>query len=92
MFIFYFKAKPSRCTQKKRDKNESIRANLQQYGLEKFYIDALIADSSKSGMWRQQTVFDVIITDRKLLAELFFVLHDFMHRSFFDAHKFLVLG
>lgn len=81
VFIFCFEAKPSRCTQKKRDKNESIRANLQQYGLEKFYVDALVADSSKSGMWRQQTAFDVIITDRKLLFELFFVLPYLMHRK-----------
>ena len=45
-------------------KNENVRANLQQYGLEGKYIDVLVADAAKS-VWRQREIFDAIITDRE---------------------------
>ena len=38
-------------------------ANLRQYGLEHRYVDMLVADAASS-VWRQQEVFDAIVTDR----------------------------
>lgn len=61
--LLHAKARPSRCNEKKRASDESIRSNLRQYGLEHLYIDALVADSSRSNMWRDKTLFDAIITD-----------------------------
>ena len=61
--------------QKKRAANESIYSNLKQYDLDHLYVDAFVADSSMEGMWRETTLFDAIITDRKfLLVNLFIVL------------------
>lgn len=57
--------KPSRAGVKRRDADESILANLRQYGLDNKYIDIVIADSSQP-IWRStQPViqFDAIITD-----------------------------
>ncbi|XP_043919918.1 tRNA (guanine(10)-N2)-methyltransferase homolog isoform X2 [Protopterus annectens] len=54
--------KASRKHQKWRGPNENIRANLCQYGLEKFYIDVLVSDASKP-VWRTHALFDAIITD-----------------------------
>lgn len=48
--------------QKWRGPDENIRANLRQYGLEKFYLDVLVSDASKPS-WRKGTYFDAIITD-----------------------------
>ena len=45
-------------------KDENVCANLRQYGLEKQYIDMLVADAAKC-VWRQQEMFDAIVTDRK---------------------------
>lgn len=66
-WILIFSAKPTRYAQKKREADESIRSNLRQYGLEKYYMDVLIADASRAKMWREQTLFDAIITDREYL-------------------------
>nr|XP_048281403.1 tRNA (guanine(10)-N2)-methyltransferase homolog isoform X2 [Myodes glareolus] len=54
--------KASRKNQKWRGPDENIRANLRQYGLEKFYLDVLVSDASKPS-WRKGTYFDAIITD-----------------------------
>ncbi|XP_073193338.1 tRNA (guanine(10)-N(2))-methyltransferase homolog isoform X3 [Lepidochelys kempii] len=54
--------KASRKNQKWRGPDENIRANLRQYGLEKYYLDALISDASKP-IWRKGMLFDAIITD-----------------------------
>ncbi|KFO62370.1 tRNA (guanine(10)-N2)-methyltransferase [Corvus brachyrhynchos] len=54
--------KASRKNQKWRGPDENIRANLRQYGLEKYYLDALVADSSRP-IWREGMLFDAIITD-----------------------------
>lgn len=59
--------KASRKNQKWRGPDENIRANLRQYGLEKFYLDALVADSSRP-IWRKGMLFDAIITDRKFVT------------------------
>ncbi|XP_060069116.1 tRNA (guanine(10)-N2)-methyltransferase homolog [Ylistrum balloti] len=61
--LLHAKGKPSRAKQKKRESDESIQANLCQYGLGDFYIDAVVGDASKHRMWRQQSMFDAIITD-----------------------------
>ncbi len=46
-------------------RDENVRANLQQYGLEKHYIDVLVADAAK-WVWRPTEMFDAIVTDRTL--------------------------
>lgn len=62
-----FPGKASRKNQKWRGPDENIRANLRQYGLEKYYLDALVADSSRP-IWRKGMLFDAIITDRKFVT------------------------
>ena len=64
-------ARPSRPNQKKRAADESIFSNLKQYGLEHLYIDALVGDTAREGMWREQTLFDAIITDRKIYSYIY---------------------
>ncbi|CAH2249702.1 tRNA (guanine(10)-N2)-methyltransferase homolog [Pelobates cultripes] len=54
--------KASRMNQKWRGPDENIRANLRQYGLEKYYVDVLLSDASKP-IWRKGPLFDAIITD-----------------------------
>ncbi|KAM4692977.1 tRNA (guanine(10)-N(2))-methyltransferase TRMT11 [Discoglossus pictus] len=54
--------KATRMNQKWRGPDENIRANLRQYGLEKFYLDVLVSDASKA-IWRKGSLFDAIITD-----------------------------
>ena len=44
-------------------RDENVMANLRQYGLEHRYVDMLVADAASS-VWRQQEVFDAIVTDR----------------------------
>eukprot|EP00062_Callorhinchus_milii_P013995 gi/632962680/ref/XP_007897456.1/ PREDICTED: tRNA (guanine(10)-N2)-methyltransferase homolog [Callorhinchus milii] len=56
------RGKASRKNQKWRGPDENIRANLRQYGLEKFYIDVFVSDASKK-IWRKEKLFDAIITD-----------------------------
>ncbi|KAG8444262.1 hypothetical protein GDO86_009446 [Hymenochirus boettgeri] len=54
--------KATRMNQKWRGPDENIRANLRQYGLEKYYLDVLVSDASKP-IWRKGQLFDCIITD-----------------------------
>ncbi|KAM4771010.1 tRNA (guanine(10)-N(2))-methyltransferase TRMT11 [Rhinophrynus dorsalis] len=54
--------KATRMNQKWRGPDENIRANLRQYGLEKYYLDVLVSDASKP-IWRKAPLFDAIITD-----------------------------
>lgn len=49
--MVYAKCRPSRITQKTREADESIRANLKQYGCEKRYLDILVSDFSNP-IWR----------------------------------------
>lgn len=62
--IVHGKSKPTRVNQKVREKDESIYANLQQYGCGGQFVDVLIADFSRS-IWTKDIVLDSIITDRK---------------------------
>ena len=48
--------------------DESVLTNLRQYGLESQFVDMLVADAAKSA-WKQQEVFDAILTDRKDYSE-----------------------
>ncbi|XP_054157016.1 tRNA (guanine(10)-N2)-methyltransferase homolog [Oppia nitens] len=56
--------KPSRAGVKQRDEDESILANLKQYGLQDKYIDVVAADASLP-IWRKEKrlSIDAIITD-----------------------------
>ncbi|XP_042323060.1 tRNA (guanine(10)-N2)-methyltransferase homolog isoform X2 [Sceloporus undulatus] len=54
--------KASRKNQKWRGPDENIRANLRQYGLEKYYLDVLVSDASRT-IWKKGVQFDAIITD-----------------------------
>ena len=47
---------------KKTSSSVWFRANLHQYGLEKYYLDVLVSDASKPS-WKKGTYFDAIITD-----------------------------
>lgn len=62
--MIHARSRPSRISQKVRAKDESIRANLRQYGYEQRYLDVLVSDFSNP-LWRQGLKFDCIITDRK---------------------------
>lgn len=53
----------------KKGQDENVEANLRQYGLEHRYVDMLVADAASS-IWRQQEIFDAIVTDRKLPLSL----------------------
>ncbi|XP_005101497.1 tRNA (guanine(10)-N2)-methyltransferase homolog [Aplysia californica] len=61
--LLHARAKPSRACQKTRASDESVRQNLQQYGLESRYIDVMVADASRHRVWRKGCRFDAIITD-----------------------------
>lgn len=54
--------RPSRCGIKKRDNDESVLANLEQYKLQSKYLDIICADSSLP-LLRNEMKFDSIITD-----------------------------
>ncbi|XP_058459641.1 tRNA (guanine(10)-N2)-methyltransferase homolog [Malaya genurostris] len=56
------KSKPTRANQKVRASDESIYANLKQYGCESLYVDVLVSDFSRS-VWNDRLKFDSIITD-----------------------------
>ncbi|EAT44751.1 AAEL003922-PA [Aedes aegypti] len=56
------KSKPTRVNQKVRDADESIYANLKQYGCEGQFLDVLVSDFSRS-IWKSDFLFDSIITD-----------------------------
>lgn len=55
-------AKPSKIGMKKREKDESVKANLKQYNLDSKYLDVIIGDSSLP-LIRDNFTFDAIITD-----------------------------
>ncbi|KAL5285491.1 TRMT11 family protein [Megaselia abdita] len=60
--MVHAKCRPSRITQKTREADESIRANLKQYGCEKRYLDVLVSDFSNP-IWRDSFKVNSIITD-----------------------------
>lgn len=64
--MLHARNRPSRVTQKKREQDESIRANLRQYNCEQQYVDVAVSDFSRD-IWRTEFQFDSIVTDRKLI-------------------------
>lgn len=62
--MLHARARPSRITQKVREKDESIRANLKQYNCADRYMDVVVADFSNP-LWSKRIKFDSIITDRR---------------------------
>ncbi|CAH1183253.1 unnamed protein product [Phaedon cochleariae] len=60
--MLHARTRPSRITQKEREKDESIKANMKQYNLENRYLDVLVNDFSVS-FWRSNIELDAIITD-----------------------------
>ncbi|ODN06309.1 tRNA (guanine(10)-N2)-methyltransferase [Orchesella cincta] len=60
--MLHAKTSSSRARQKKRASDESVRANLRQYGVEDRYLDVVVADTSRP-MWKHDFRFDAIITD-----------------------------
>lgn len=62
--MIHAKSRPSRITQKQREKDESIRANLEQYNCADRYVDVIVSDFSNP-IWNDRIRFDSIITDRE---------------------------
>ncbi|XP_054736353.1 tRNA (guanine(10)-N2)-methyltransferase homolog [Anastrepha obliqua] len=60
--MLHGRSRPSRITQKMREKDEGVRSNLEQYGCGDRYIDVVVSDFSKT-LWREELKFDAIITD-----------------------------
>lgn len=60
--MLHARTRPSRISQKKREKDESVLANMQQYNLESQYLDVLVQDFA-TNFWRDNLKFDSIITD-----------------------------
>ncbi|XP_034662483.1 tRNA (guanine(10)-N2)-methyltransferase homolog [Drosophila subobscura] len=60
--MVHAQCRPSRISQRVREKDESIRANLKQYGCADRYMDVLVADFSNP-LWHPRLSFDSIITD-----------------------------
>ncbi|KAJ8921986.1 hypothetical protein NQ315_008623 [Exocentrus adspersus] len=60
--MLHGRTRPSRIAQKKREKDESIRANMKQYNLEHRYLDVLVNDFAMQ-FWREGCKFDAIVTD-----------------------------
>lgn len=48
----------------KRSSDESVAANIKQYGKESQYLDVVVADFSRP-LWKSDMRVDAIITDRK---------------------------
>ncbi|XP_047504728.1 tRNA (guanine(10)-N2)-methyltransferase homolog isoform X1 [Pieris napi] len=60
--MLHARTRPTRVGQKVRNKEESIRGNLRQYGIGSQYLDVLVSDFSLP-LWRQDIKFDALITD-----------------------------
>ncbi|XP_030758341.1 tRNA (guanine(10)-N2)-methyltransferase homolog [Sitophilus oryzae] len=60
--MLHGRTKPSRIRQKKRENDESICANMQQYNLGHKYLDVLVNDFAMV-FWKDSLEFDAVITD-----------------------------
>ncbi|EZA60985.1 tRNA (guanine(10)-N2)-methyltransferase homolog [Ooceraea biroi] len=60
--MLHGRTRPTRISQKMREKDESIAANMHQYGMSSYYIDVVVADFSYP-LWRPNLRIDAIITD-----------------------------
>ena len=59
------RTRPSRVQERgrRRDAQESIAANLRQYGLQSRLVDVLVADAALPAVWRRGLTVDAIVTD-----------------------------
>ncbi|XP_063227536.1 tRNA (guanine(10)-N2)-methyltransferase homolog isoform X2 [Bacillus rossius redtenbacheri] len=61
--MLHGRTRPSRIQSKKhREEDESVRANMEQYGMIGRYLDVIVADSSLP-IWHDSLTLDAIITD-----------------------------
>ncbi|XP_058788788.1 tRNA (guanine(10)-N2)-methyltransferase homolog [Phymastichus coffea] len=60
--MLHARTRPSRISQKKREEDESIAANMKQYGVGSRFVDVIVSDFSRE-MWRPDIKLDAIITD-----------------------------
>ena len=60
--MLHGRTRPTRITQKIREKDESIAANMSQYEKRSYYIDVVVSDFSYP-LWRSDMRIDAIITD-----------------------------
>ncbi|CAL7945845.1 unnamed protein product [Xylocopa violacea] len=60
--MLHGRTRPSRISQKVREKDESIATNMSQYGKRSYYIDVVVSDFSYP-LWRSDMCIDAIITD-----------------------------
>lgn len=60
--MLHGRTRPTRISQKKREKDESIAANMRQYGMSSHYLDVVVADFSYP-LWRPDLRIDAIVTD-----------------------------
>ncbi|KAJ2947312.1 hypothetical protein O0L34_g17025 [Tuta absoluta] len=60
--MLHARTRPTRVGQKVRTKEESIRGNMKQYGIQSAYLDVVVSDFSRP-LWREGLQFDAIITD-----------------------------
>ncbi|XP_025991723.1 tRNA (guanine(10)-N2)-methyltransferase homolog isoform X1 [Solenopsis invicta] len=60
--MLHGRTRPTRISQKTREKDESIAANMRQYGMSSYYLDVVVADFSYP-LWRANLRIDAIVTD-----------------------------
>ncbi|XP_012141923.2 tRNA (guanine(10)-N(2))-methyltransferase TRMT11 isoform X1 [Megachile rotundata] len=60
--MLHGRTRPTRITQKIREEDESIAANMSQYGIRSYYLDVVVSDFSYA-LWRTDMRIDAIITD-----------------------------
>lgn len=60
--MLHGRTRPSRISQKSRDIDENVAANMNQYGITSYFVDVVVADFS-CPLWRENAYLDAIITD-----------------------------
>ncbi|KAG7210249.1 hypothetical protein KM043_011797 [Ampulex compressa] len=60
--MLHGRTRPSRITQKIRENDENVAANMIQYGVSSYYVDVVVSDFS-CPLWRSDMHIDAIITD-----------------------------
>ncbi|KAL6253458.1 hypothetical protein P5V15_015304 [Pogonomyrmex californicus] len=60
--MLHGRTRPTRISQKTREKDESIATNMRQYGMSSYYLDVVVADFSYP-LWRADLRIDAIVTD-----------------------------
>ncbi|KAL0117293.1 hypothetical protein PUN28_010267 [Cardiocondyla obscurior] len=60
--MLHGRTRPTRITQKTREKDEGVAANMRQYGMSSHYLDVVVADFSYP-LWRTDLRIDAIVTD-----------------------------